>query len=78
LTNPCAFRLVITLFFTSILVIDTLETRWAMKTVAVPSMLVVVLLAVAVIAEARQGTEIPQIGYLEPNLLTCQLRSRRN
>ena len=37
-----------------------------MKKAAVPSILIaVVLLAVAVIAEAQQATKIPQIGYLE-------------
>ena len=36
-----------------------------MKKAAVPSILIaVVLLAVAVIAEAQQATKIPQIGYL--------------
>jgi ABC-type uncharacterized transport system substrate-binding protein len=43
----------------------TLETRCAMKRAAVPSILVVViLLAVAVIAEAQQPKKIPSIGYL--------------
>jgi ABC-type uncharacterized transport system substrate-binding protein len=42
-----------------------LETRCAMKKAAVPSILVVViLLAVAVIAEAQQPKKVPRIGYL--------------
>ena len=43
-----------------------------MKRAAVSSMLVVViLLAVAVIAEAQQATKIPQIGYLEGGPLSA-------
>src|SRR5262249_34869642 len=42
----------------------TLETRWAMKKAAAPSILAVILLAVAVIAEAQQPKKIPRIGYL--------------
>ncbi len=39
-----------------------------MKKAAVPSVLVaVVLLAVAVIAEAQQPTKVPRIGYLSPS-----------
>jgi putative tryptophan/tyrosine transport system substrate-binding protein len=41
------------------------STRWAMKKAAVLSILVVVvLLAVAVIAEAQQPTKVPRIGFL--------------
>ena len=43
-----------------------------MKKAAVPSILIaVVLLAVAVIAEAQQATKIPQIGYLEVSPLSA-------
>jgi putative ABC transport system substrate-binding protein len=41
------------------------STMYAMKRAAAPSILVaVVLLAVAVIAEAQQPTKVPRLGYL--------------
>jgi hypothetical protein len=43
----------------------TVETRSAMKKAAPPSILVVmILLAVAVIAEAQQPNKVPRVGYL--------------
>jgi len=62
-------------------VIDTLEMRCAIKRAAVPSILVVVvLLAVAVIAEAQQPTKIPRIGYLSgspPSTAPARLKAFR-
>src|SRR5215813_4616230 len=61
LTNNCRLPSKISLFFSSIGVINNA----AMKKAAVPSILVaVVLLAVAVIAEAQQPKKVPKIGYL--------------
>jgi hypothetical protein len=45
-----------------------------MKKAAVPSILIVViLLAVAVIAEAQQPAKVPHIGYLVLNTLSSQV-----
>jgi len=44
-----------------------LETRYAMKKAAVPSILIaVVLLALGVIAEAQQPKKVHRIGFLAP------------
>jgi putative ABC transport system substrate-binding protein len=49
-----------------------LETRYAMKKGAVPSILVaVVLLALGVIAEAQQATKVPRIGYLSGSSISA-------
>jgi putative ABC transport system substrate-binding protein len=40
---------------------------YAMKKTAVPSVVVVILLAIAVIAEAQQPKKVPRIGYLSPS-----------
>src|SRR5262245_34066414 len=49
--------------------------RCAMKRVAASSLLIaVVLLAVAVIAEAQQPKKVPRIGYLAGNLTTIKYR----
>jgi hypothetical protein len=61
LTNNCRLPSKISLFFSSIGVINNA----AMKKAAVPSILVaVVLLAVAVIAEAQQAKKVARIGYV--------------
>jgi putative ABC transport system substrate-binding protein len=51
---------------------STLEMRRVMKRAAVPSILVVVLLALGVIAEAQQPKKVPRLGYLSSQDLVSE------